>query len=147
MPWRKASRQAIPLIPLHPRNTPASCARDILRRMDRQLDPATGDYTGTATLGLENAVWIRLATPQGSWLFDRTLGSRLHELPPKDTERVRSLAEQYAWQALSPLLKDGRATAITVTASRKREGWLDLIIAVTQASGEVATFKHPVKVI
>ena len=30
--------------------------------------------------GLANAVWLRLATPLGSYWADATLGSRLHEL-------------------------------------------------------------------
>lgn len=110
------------------------------------INPATGDYTGTRTAGLENAALIRLKTPQGAYLHAPLLGSKLHTLPRKDTDRVRALAEQYAWQALQPLVVDGRATAITVTATRAREGWIDLDIRIEQASGVVATFTHPVKV-
>lgn len=114
--------------------------------MDRMIDPATGDYNGERTTGLENAAQMRLKTPLGSWLFDKDLGSKLHLLPRKDTEQTRALAEQYAFQALSPLITDGRATAISVTASRKLPGWISLSVRITQATGDVATFEHPVKV-
>ncbi|EBN1525814.1 hypothetical protein C4N37_13305 [Salmonella enterica] len=115
--------------------------------MDRKIDPTTGDYTGTRTVSIENAVWIRLATPLGSYPANTAIGSRLHELPRKDTAEVRALAEQYAWQALKPLIDDGRAQSIQVTAVRKRVGWVDLSIRVELACGEVATFEHPVKVV
>ncbi|MGX5053109.1 phage GP46 family protein [Enterobacter asburiae] len=114
--------------------------------MDRKLNPYTGDYTGTRTTGLENAVLLRLKTPLGGWLFAPGLGSRLHLLPRKDSEATRALAEQYAWQALEPLVTDGRAQSVSVTATRKRAGWIDLNIRVLQADGKTATFQHPVKV-
>lgn len=110
------------------------------------IDPATGDYTGTRTTGLENAVQMRLKTPLGAYLFAPTLGSKLHLLPRKDSESTRALAEQYAYQALQPLVTDGRAMAVTAAATRKRAGWIDLSINIEQASGDVATFEHPVKV-
>ncbi|WP_157032547.1 phage GP46 family protein [Erwinia typographi] len=110
------------------------------------LNPDTGDYTGTRTKGLENAAQMRLKTPLGSWLFNAAIGSRLHQLPRKDTEQTRALAEQYAFQALQPLVTDGRATAVNVTATQTRTGWIDLVVRITEASGQVATFEHPVKV-
>ncbi|EHU01943.1 phage GP46 family protein [Pantoea stewartii] len=110
------------------------------------IDPATGDYNGERTTGLENAVQMRLKTPLGTYLFDRDLGSRLSELPRKDAEQTRALAEMCAYQALSPLITDGRATALQVTASRKLPGWISLSVRITQATGVVATFEHPVKV-
>ena len=114
--------------------------------MDRRLNPYTGDYTGTRTTRLENAVLLRLKTTLGGWLFAPLLGSRLHLLPRKDTEETRALAEQYAWQALEPLVTDGRAQSVNVTAARKRPGWIDLTIRVQQADGKTATFQHPVQV-
>lgn len=35
--------------------------------MDKQLDTSSGDYTGRTTDNLQNAVYIRLLTPLGSW--------------------------------------------------------------------------------
>ncbi|VWB81932.1 phage GP46 family protein [Burkholderia aenigmatica] len=115
--------------------------------MDALLDPTTGDYTGTRTQSLANAVYLRLQTPLGSYWADPNLGSRLHELQrEKDTPRVRSLAVQYAEQALQPLLDDRRASDITITTADFQPGWMVLLIAVTDATGDVQHFKHPVKV-
>ena len=115
--------------------------------MDALLDPQTGDYAGSRTDTLANAVYLRLMTPLGSWWADPTLGSRLHELQrEKDVSRVAVLARQYAEQALAPLLKDGRADSITVTTSRQQPGWLQLHIKVADASNRVQHFQHPVKV-
>ncbi|GAB7214758.1 hypothetical protein OS42_13690 [Dickeya oryzae] len=48
--------------------------------MDNLLNPTTGDYTGTATDTLANAVYIRLMTPLGSYWAVPSLGSKLHLL-------------------------------------------------------------------
>lgn len=116
--------------------------------MDALLDPHSGTYAGTRTTTLSNAVYLRLQTPLGSWWADKTLGSRLHELKrEKDKSRVAMLAQQYAEQALQPLLNDERANAITVTASRPRPGWLVLLVEVEQDGGKVEHFQHPVRVV
>jgi len=97
---------------------------------------------------LANGVYLRLMTPLGGYWADPALGSRLHELQrEKDQSRVAVLAKQYAEQALAPLIKDGRATAIEVRAEQPGNGRLHLLIVVTAASGERLTFKHPVKVL
>lgn len=121
--------------------------------MDALLDPHTGDYAGSRTDTLANAVYLRLMTPLGSWWADPTLGSRLHELQrEKDVGRVAVLARQYAEQALAPLRQDGRASRVTVTPSRRpspdpsQTGWLQLHIEVEDASGRVQRFQHPVRV-
>lgn len=115
--------------------------------MDALLDPQTGDYAGSRTDILANAVYLRLMTPLGSYWADPTLGSRLHELQrEKDVSRVAVLARQYAEQALATLTKDGRAIRITVNAVRTQPGWLELHIEVVDASGRVQHFQHPVRV-
>ena len=122
---------------------------------DAWINPVTGDYdltNGTVTRdpagGLANAVYLRLMTPLGSYWPDASFGSRLHELQrEKDLSRVAVLARQYAEQALAPIRKDGRATAINVSTERPGNGRLHLLIVVTAASGERLTFQHPVKVI
>ncbi|WP_420996247.1 phage GP46 family protein [Cupriavidus sp. 30B13] len=116
--------------------------------MDALLDPQTGSYTGTRTNTLANAIYLRLQTPLGSWWADKTLGSRLHELKrEKDKPRVAKLAQQYAGQALQPILDDGRAKSITVSTSRPQSGWLVLLIEVVDAGGRVQHFQHPVRVV
>nr|WP_057928426.1 phage GP46 family protein [Burkholderia ambifaria] len=115
--------------------------------MDALLNPTTADYVGTRTQSLANAVYLRLQTPLGSYWADPDLGSRLHELQrEKDTPRVRRLAVQYAEQALQPLLDSQRATAVTVDTADYQAGWMVLLISVTDATGDVQHFKHPVKV-
>lgn len=116
--------------------------------MDALLDPGTADYTGTSTDTLANAVYLRLATPLGSYWADRTLGSRLHELArEKDLANRVVLARQYAEQALEPLLADGRAQSITVQAERQGNGRIALAIAVVDAKGRVQAFTHHVEVV
>lgn len=118
-----------------------------LRGMDAFIDPASGDYAGTATDTLANAVYLRLMTPLGSWWADPTLGSRLHELQrEKDTGRVDMLARQYSEQALQPLLADGRASRVDVSTHRQAPGWLHLQITVEDQSGRTQLFNLPVRV-
>lgn len=122
---------------------------------DCWINPATGDYAYTAGAptrdpadGLANAIYLRLATPLGSYWADASLGSRLHELQrEKDVPRVVRLAVQYAEQALAPILADGRARTLTVSAERAGDGRLYLVIEIERAGGDRITFKHPVKVI
>ncbi len=115
--------------------------------MDALIDTKTGDYTGNQTSTLQNAVYLRLTVPLGSWWADPTLGSRLYLLKrEKDVARVRTLARQYAEQALQPILDDGRASSITVTANHPASGWLILLIDVTQANGIIVPFTHEVQV-
>jgi len=123
--------------------------------MDALIDPVLRDYAiingapvRDPAAGLLNAVYLRLATPLGSYWADPTLGSRLHELQrEKDKARVSVLARQYAEQALAPLKADGRATAIEVSAEQPGNGRLHLLIAVTAAGGEHLTFMYPVTVL
>lgn len=115
--------------------------------MDQLINPTTGDYDGQRTDTLANAVYLRLMTPLGSYWADLTLGSRLHELArEKDKQRVALLARQYAEQALDTLIDDGRARSIDVTAQRDGTGRMLLHIVVTDHSGRVQVFEHPVKV-
>lgn len=115
--------------------------------MEKLIDPSTGDYTGETSDTLENAVYLRLMTPLGSWWADPSLGSLLHTLRrEKDVSRVRKLAVQYTEQALQPLLDDGRATSINVTAEHYKPGYVLLLVTVTAAGGTPQTWKYPVKV-
>ena len=117
--------------------------------MDTLLNPQTGEYeTNQTTRSLHNAAYVRLVTPLGSWWADLTLGSRLHELQrQKDIPRVYKLAQQYAEQALQPLLDDGRADKIVVEVASVQKGWLHLGISIWDAGNEKIYFKHPVKVL
>lgn len=115
--------------------------------MDQNISTNTGDYTQTRVYSLQNAVYLRLETPLGSYWVDPLLGSRLRELArEKDVNRVYLLAKQYAAQALQPLLDDGRAMSITVDTRKGPTGWLLLLITVTDSSGTPHKFKHPVRI-
>lgn len=122
---------------------------------DAYLDPTTGGYTlangaliPDPARGLANAVYLRLMTPLGTYWADSTLGSRLHELArEKDVPRVAVLAKAYSEQALQPLLDDGRATAIAVETEQRHDGWLRLLVKVTDAGGRDYLFDYAVRVI
>lgn len=127
--------------------------------MDALINPVTRDYvpdTGTRSgelardpaHGLVNAAYLRLAVPLGSWFGDVTLGSRLHLLQrEKDVQRVFALAQQYAEQALQPMLDDGRLGSVSVRTDHPQQGWLALGIEITDALGDRHSFSVPVKVI
>lgn len=114
---------------------------------DMRLDPLLGDYDGERINDLGNAVYLRLMTPLGSWWADPRLGSRLHELVrEKDVPRIRKLAVQYAEQALAPLVDDGRAASVLVSAQQPHDGRCLLLVQVQDATGRTQTFQHPVQV-
>lgn len=116
--------------------------------MDREISPLTGDYTLKQISTLQNAVYIRLTTPLGSWWADGRVGSLLHTLQrEKDVMRLGRLAKQYAEEALQPLLDDGRAKAIHIDYEQPHNGYLHLAIQLTDNRGETVAFKHPVKVL
>ncbi|MFF6676015.1 phage GP46 family protein [Pseudomonas aeruginosa] len=59
----------------------------------------------------------------------------------------RALAKQYAEDALKPLLDDGRAKAIAVTVEQPHNGRLELLVEVTDVTGDRQVFRHLVRVI
>ncbi|WP_239326164.1 phage GP46 family protein [Snodgrassella gandavensis] len=116
--------------------------------MDREIDTRTGDYTGQIINHLQNAVYLRLMTPLGSYWADKKLGSLLYTLErEKDLQSVSLLAKQYAQQALQPIIDDGRAADISVATMQPHNGMLNLSIQITQLTGEKFIFECPVKVI
>lgn len=116
--------------------------------MDREISPLTRDYTDNNIDTLQNAVYIRLTTPLGSWWADGRVGSLLHLIKrEKDLSRIGLLAQQYAEEALQPLLDDKRAKSITVTHQQPHDGSLLLEIKVVDNRGNTFDFKHNVKLI
>ncbi|AUK50022.1 phage GP46 family protein [Pasteurella multocida] len=116
--------------------------------MDREISPLTGDYTSKQISTLQNAVYIRLTTPLGAYWADGRVGSLLHLIQrEKDVERVGLLAQQYAEEALKPLLDDGRASEVTVSYKQPKNGILLLLISVKDNRGNAFEFKHTVKLI
>lgn len=116
--------------------------------MDREISPLTRDYTSKNINTLQNAVYIRLTTPLGSWWADGRVGSLLHLIKrEKDLSRVGLLAQQYAEEALQPLLDDKRAKSITVTHHQVRDGSILLEIEVIDNRSDTFKFEHNVKLI
>ncbi|MDF7676353.1 phage GP46 family protein [Neisseriaceae bacterium ESL0693] len=116
--------------------------------MDRELNSSTGDYENRTIDTLQNAVYIRLMTPKGEYWADPALGSLLHTLQrEKDLNQVGMLARQYAEEALQPILDDGRATAITVSAQQPHNGELILLIQVDTENNGVFVYQHSIPVI
>lgn len=116
--------------------------------MDREISPLTGDYTTNKISTLQNAAYIRLTTPLGSWWADGRVGSLLHLIcREKDLSRVGLLAQQYAQEALQPLIKDGRAKSIEIDYDQPKNSSLILHIAIIDMRGEPITFSHTVPVI
>lgn len=114
--------------------------------MDQTISPATGDYERRRIYTLHNAVYLRLATPLGSYWADALLGSRLHELKREKTFPVFTGWRRSMPAALQPLLNDGRAKSITVDTKPGQRGWLLLLITVTDNAGTPQTFEHPVRI-
>lgn len=116
--------------------------------MDREINTTNGSYSGRTIDNLQNAVYLRIMTPRGSYWADINLGSLLYTLErEKDVQRISLLAKQYAEQALQPLLDDGRAAAIEVQTIQPHDGRLYLYINVTEQDGKKFSFNCPVKVI
>jgi phage gp46-like protein len=114
---------------------------------DQRLDPLTGAYDGTTTTELDNAVYIRITTPLGSYWADPGLGSRLHELQRElDLKSVEVKARKFIKDALQPLLDDKRADSIEIETEWPQTGCLFTRTSVYQ-NGELATvFTHPVQI-
>jgi phage gp46-like protein len=116
-------------------------------RTDPRIDPLTGDYDGSVVDDLQNAVYLRITTPRGSYWADPTLGSDLHLLQrEKELPRVKLLADQYIRQALQPLLDAKRADRIEVEADDPAHNQMLLRCNVYQSGVLVAHFAQYVVV-
>jgi phage gp46-like protein len=115
--------------------------------MDSRIDPTTGDYDRTRISDLSNAVYLRITVPLGTYWADPTLGSKLYQLVGvKDLQRYKTLAIQYAQEALQPLIDDKRADRIDIDATWAHDGRLELAGTVYQANRVTFNFQHYVKV-
>ena len=115
--------------------------------MDSHIDPLNGDYSRTSSSGLENAVYLRVSVPLGSYWADKSLGSKLHLLRrSKDLERNKVLAIQYTREALQPLIDDKRVDRIDIDAVWNHDGRLELAVEIWRAGDLAVSFKHYIKV-
>ena len=115
--------------------------------MDSRIDPSTGDYDRTRIDDLSNAIYLRITTPLGSYWADKSLGSKFHLLKrAKDVERNKKLAQQYAQEALQPLITSKRADQIDITVEWHHDGRLQVFGSVYQFGVLLSAFRHFVKV-
>lgn len=114
---------------------------------DPRIDPITGDYDGSVIDDLQNAVYLRVTTPLGSYWADPLLGSNLYLLQrEKELPRVKLLADQYIRQALQPLIDSKRADRIEVEADDPANNQMLLRCNVYQSGVLVAHFSQHVRV-
>jgi phage gp46-like protein len=113
--------------------------------MDSRINPLTGDYDRTRTGNLDNAIYLRVTVPLGSYWADPKLGRRRRP-PMKDLERHKNLFVRDVKDALQPLLDDKRADRIDAFAEWNHDGRLYLAVEVYQHGRKVGVFKNYVKV-
>jgi len=115
--------------------------------MDSHINPATGDYDHIFIGDLSNAIYLRITVPLGSYWADPTLGSLLYTLAGKKyVPRNRSLAIQYATNALQPLIASKRADSMSIDALLNGVDRLCVLGTVSQSGVVVGKFSTYVKV-
>ncbi len=116
-----------------------------------ELDLKTRDYVIESLnqnfdVSLVQAVIMRLLVHRGKYWANPNLGSRFYLLRrSKDVPRNLLLTEQYAFEALEDLL-DSRVEAIDITATQREKSRINLLIEVTQLTGEKQTILYFVPV-
>ena len=97
-------------------------------------------------VSLVQAVIMRLLVHRGKYWANPNLGSRFYLLRrSKDVPRNLLLAEQYAFEALDDLL-ESRVEDIDITATQSEKSRIDLLIEITQLTGEQQTILYFVPV-
>lgn len=115
------------------------------------LNPANGDYVLDAlgspeqTDSLLIPAYIRLKAPRTRWLYapDTEWGSDFYTVRKRHSALDGSLCEQIGSRALKPLIDDGRASKVTLTATVQTRTGIGLETKIADAGGNVssATFK------
>lgn len=113
-----------------------------------QFDASIEGHDLAADDGLETAVTILLFTNKGQWwadqYLDQPIGSELHKLETaKVTPDTLTDAERYAIEALQPLIDDGVAKTIDVSAeyTGTHGDVLGLAITITRPDGTDANYR------
>lgn len=98
-----------------------------------------------------NNIYLSLIIEKGSFFYDPTFGSRLHELKrEKNTPATARKAEDYCREALQWLLDTGKATRIDIYTERdlaQDPHRLKALIEVTPANGPVVPFSTFIEVV
>jgi len=98
-----------------------------------------------------NNIYLSLMVKKGSFFYDTTFGSRLHELArEKNTPGTARKAEDYCREALQWLLDTGKATRIDVYTERdpaQDPHRLKLLGEATPANGPAVPFSTFINVV
>jgi len=98
-----------------------------------------------------NNIYLSLMVKKGSFFYDPTFGSRLHELQrEKNTPSTARKAEDYCREALQWLLDAGKATRIDIYTERdpaQDPHRLKLLVEATPANGPVVPFSTFIDVV
>jgi phage gp46-like protein len=98
-----------------------------------------------------NNIYLSLMVKKGSFFYDPTFGSRLHELGrEKNTPATARKAEDYCREALQWLLDTGKATLINVYTEKdlaQDPHRLKALVEVTPANGPVVPFSTFIDVV
>lgn len=107
------------------------------------IDPVTRDYVMSGGKPVETSeltapAYIRLKVPRTKWLYapDDKFGSDFYLQKKHQTTADASSIENVAARALQPLVDDGRAVQIDVTAKSVQRGAASMNINITDAQGD-----------
>lgn len=113
-----------------------------LKNKDYELQSLDANFD----VSLVQCIIIRLTAKRGYYWSNQNLGSRLYQLRnSKDVPQNILLAQQYANEALDDLVPD-RVQQINISVSQYEKSRLDLLIEVTEITGEKATILYFVSV-
>ena len=107
------------------------------------IDPASGDYllvdgNPVPTESLRIPAYVRLKVRRTQWLYapDENYGSDYYTVKKRQTSREASSLEAIGARALQPMLDDGRASEIDVTAQTATRGSAGLQATILDAQGQ-----------
>lgn len=111
-----------------------------------KINPVTGDYImeGGAPVNTESLqlpAYYRLKINRNRWLYapDNNYGSDLYLIRKNQTTKDASFVESVMARALQPIVSDGRARTIDVTATVRARHAVGLETKIVDAQGKVET--------
>lgn len=111
-----------------------------------KINPNSGDYImeGGApanTESLQLPAYYRLKINRNRWLYapDNNYGSDLYLIRKNQTTKDASFVESVMARALQPIVNDGRARTIDVTATVRARHAVGLETKIEDAQGKVET--------
>lgn len=118
--------------------------------MSVRIDPGARDYIRTASNDLEQVsdaqsqeVYRRLAVELGSCWWDRTFGSRLHELRRMGLRQGwEREVEDMVHEALQPMVARGELSQVQVEHDRPDPNRVHIGISALGAGRKPLTFDH-----